>query len=95
MITSTQRLVTSAGGDVIQRYRFLLPGMAVTAHADGVTQVRTLNGYRGPCQQGGTEVLARFAFVGVTAKPDSLQSLRRCRPQDLWLRVASWLVGAV
>jgi len=41
-----------------------LPGMAVTAHADGVTQVRTLNGYRGPCQQGGTEVLARFGFVG-------------------------------
>ena len=64
VIAATHRLVTSAGGDVVQRYRFLLPGMAVTAHADGVTQVRTLNGYRGPCQQGGTEVLARFAFVG-------------------------------
>ena len=63
-VTATHRLVTSTGGDVVQRYRFLLPGMAVTAHADGVTQVRTLNGYRGPCQQGGTEVLARFAFVG-------------------------------
>ena len=64
VLAATHRLVTSAGGDVVQRYRFLLPGMAVTAHADGVTQVRTLNGYRGPCQQGGTEVLARFGFVG-------------------------------
>jgi predicted Zn-dependent protease len=62
--TAIHRLVTSTGGDVIQRYRFLLPGMSVTAHADGVTQNRTLNGYRGLCQQGGTEVLARFAFVG-------------------------------
>jgi predicted Zn-dependent protease len=64
VLTATHRLVTSTGGEVIQRYRFLLPGMAVTAHAEGVTQVRSLNGYRGPCQQGGPEVLARFAFVG-------------------------------
>jgi predicted Zn-dependent protease len=62
--TATHRLVTSTGGDVVQRYRFLLPGMNVTAHADGVTQNRTLNGYRGICQQGGTEVLERFGFVG-------------------------------
>src|SRR2546427_719666 len=62
--TATHRLVTSAGGDVVQRYRFLFPGMSVTAHADGDTQVRTLNGYRGICQQGGDEVLERFAFVG-------------------------------
>ena len=62
--TATHRLVTSAGGDVAQRYRFLLPGLSVTAHAGGVTQNRTLNGYRGPCQQGGEEVLARFGFVG-------------------------------
>jgi predicted Zn-dependent protease len=62
--TATHRLVTSTGGDVIQRYRFLLPGMSVTAHADGVTQNRTLNGYRGICQQGSTEVLERFGYVG-------------------------------
>ena len=62
--TATHRLVTSAGGDVIQRYRFLMPGMSVTAHADGVTQNRSLNGYRGICQQGGVEILARFGFVG-------------------------------
>ncbi len=62
--TATHRLVTSTGGDVLQRYRFLLPGMGVTAHADGVTQNRSLFGYRGICQQGGIEILARFDFVG-------------------------------
>ena len=62
--TATHRLVTSAGGDVVQRYRFLFPRLSVTAHADGDTQTRTLNGYRGICQQGGDEMLARFGFVG-------------------------------
>ncbi|MCC7325239.1 MAG: TldD/PmbA family protein [Burkholderiales bacterium] len=61
--TATHRLVTSAGGDVVQRYRFLMPGLSVIAHADGVTQTRSLNGYRGICQQGGVEVLARFGFT--------------------------------
>jgi predicted Zn-dependent protease len=62
--TATHRLVTSTGGDVVQHYRFLLPGLGVTAHANGDTQTRTLNGYRGICQQGADEVLARFAFAG-------------------------------
>jgi predicted Zn-dependent protease len=61
--TAVHRLVTSAGGDVVQRYRFVMPGLSVTANADGVTQTRSLNGYRGICQQGGIEVLARFAFA--------------------------------
>ncbi|MFO1323165.1 MAG: TldD/PmbA family protein [Burkholderiales bacterium] len=61
--TATHRLVTSAGGDVTQRYRFLMPGLSVTAHADGVTQTRSLNGYRGICQQGGVEILERFGFA--------------------------------
>ena len=61
---STVRLVTSAGGDVVQRSRMMLPGLAVTAHANGDTQTRTLHGYRGICQQGGAEVLARFGFAG-------------------------------
>ena len=61
---ATHRLVTSEGGDVLQQYRFLFPSVSVTAHADGVTQQRSLNGYRGICQQGGTEILARFGFVG-------------------------------
>jgi predicted Zn-dependent protease len=62
--TATHRLVTSEGGDVTQRYRFLFPGMAVTAHANGDTQTRSLNGYRGICQQGGDEILSRFGFDG-------------------------------
>ena len=64
VLTATHRLVTSEGGDIVQRYRFLLPGMSVTAHADGVTQTRTLHGHRGICQQGGDEILARFALDG-------------------------------
>src|SRR5258706_9935642 len=41
-----------------------MPGLAVTAHANGDTQTRTLNGYRGLAQQGGESMLDRFAFVG-------------------------------
>ena len=58
------RYLTSAGGDVWQRYRFVMPSMSVTAHADGDTQTRTLNGYRGLAQQGGESILDRFGFVG-------------------------------
>ena len=58
------RLLTSAGGDVVQRYRFVMPGISVTAHAAGDTQTRTLNGYRGLAQQGGESMLERFAFIG-------------------------------
>jgi predicted Zn-dependent protease len=61
---ATHPHVTSEGGDVLQRYRFLYPSISVTAHADGVTQQRSLNGYRGICQQGGTEILGRFRFEG-------------------------------
>jgi predicted Zn-dependent protease len=62
--TATHRLLTSEGGDVVQRYRFLIPGLSVTAHAAGHTQRRTLHGYRGICQQGGEEILDRFGFAG-------------------------------
>lgn len=65
---ATHRLVTSAGGDVTQRYRYLLPGLSVSAHANGDTQTRSLNGYRGICQQGGSEVLARFGFEGAARR---------------------------
>jgi predicted Zn-dependent protease len=58
------RFLTSAGGDVTQRYRFVMPNVSVTAHADGDTQTRTLNGYRGLAQQGGEAMLERFGFVG-------------------------------
>ena len=40
----------------------MMPGLSVTAHDEGVTQTRSLNGYRGICQQGGMEVLGRFGF---------------------------------
>jgi predicted Zn-dependent protease len=49
---------------VVQRYRFVMPGIAVTAHADGDTQMRTLNGYRGLAQQGGESMLGRFEYIG-------------------------------
>jgi predicted Zn-dependent protease len=61
---AAHRLITSEGGDIVQRYRFLFPHMTVTAHADGVTQTRTLFGDRGICQQGGEEILERFGFGG-------------------------------
>jgi predicted Zn-dependent protease len=66
--TATHRLVTSAGGDVTQRYRMLVPSIEVTAHADGDTQVRHLHGHRGICQQGGDEILERFGFWGAARR---------------------------
>ncbi|HWD16792.1 MAG TPA: TldD/PmbA family protein, partial [Casimicrobiaceae bacterium] len=73
----THRLVTSEGGDVVQRFRFLFPSLGVTAHADGVTQQRSLNGYRGICQQGGIEILARFDFenAGTRIASEALELL--------------------
>ena len=65
---AAHRLITSEGGDLVQRYRFLIPGMSVTAHANGDTQTRTLHGYRGICQQGASEILARFAFHGAARR---------------------------
>ena len=62
--TAEHRYLTSAGGDVVQRYRFVMPHLGVTAHADGDTQVRTLNGYRGLVHQGDESILERFAYVG-------------------------------
>jgi predicted Zn-dependent protease len=64
IVTAVHRLVTSTGGDVVQRYRYMLPAVSATAHANGDTQQRTLNGHRGICQQGGMEVLTRFGFAG-------------------------------
>jgi predicted Zn-dependent protease len=62
--SATHRLVTSEGGDVVQRYRFLYPSIVVTAHANGDTQRRSLQGDGGVCQQGGPEILDRFGFAG-------------------------------
>ena len=64
LCTATHRLVTSEGGDIVQRYRFAYPSMSATAHGDGDTQRRSLNGDRGICQQGAMEILERFGFTG-------------------------------
>jgi len=62
--TAQHDYLTSAGGEVSQRYRFVMPSIVVTAHADGDTQTRSLNGYRGLAQQGGEAMLSRFGFQG-------------------------------
>ena len=64
VLKATHRLITSEGGDVVQWHRYLYPSISVTAHADGVTQQRSLNGQRGMCQQGGIEILDRVGFAG-------------------------------
>ena len=64
VLKATHRLITSEGGDVVQCHRYLYPSISVTAHADGVTQQRSLNGQRGMCQQGGIEILDRVGFAG-------------------------------
>jgi predicted Zn-dependent protease len=56
-------LLTNGGGEVHQQYRFMVPDASATAHADGDTQTRTLNG-RGFCRQGGRKVLIDARFVG-------------------------------
>ncbi|MEZ4406908.1 MAG: TldD/PmbA family protein [Polyangiales bacterium] len=56
--------LSSTGGRVHQRYRFVMPNVSVTANEGPRTQVRTLNGTRGICQQGGVEILERFGLRG-------------------------------
>ena len=66
--TAEHVYLTSEGGEVSQRFRFVMPNLTVTAHANGDTQMRTLNGYRGLAQQGGEAMLERFGFVGSGAR---------------------------
>jgi predicted Zn-dependent protease len=66
--TAVHVYLTSTGGDVTQRYRFVMPNLMVTAHADGDTQIRSLNGYRGLAQQGGEAILKQFGFAGSGAR---------------------------
>ena len=56
--------LSSDGAQIEQHFRFLMPNMRVTAHADGDTQVRQLAGSSSTLQQGGIEILARLGFVG-------------------------------
>jgi predicted Zn-dependent protease len=65
---SEQTFLTSDGVRIDQRFRFMLPQLSVTAHTDGVTQVRTLGGDYGTLAQGGIDVLAHFGFDGAGAR---------------------------
>jgi predicted Zn-dependent protease len=77
-LTADHVYLTSEGGEVSQRFRFVMPSLGVTAHADGDTQMRTLNGYRGLAQQGDEGVLQRFGFAGsgVRVASEALQLLK-------------------
>jgi predicted Zn-dependent protease len=72
---SEQTYLTSDGIRIDQHFRFMLPQMSVTAHANGVTQVRTLGGDYGTLAQGGVDVLAHFGFddAGARIADEALQ----------------------
>ncbi len=56
-----QLLVTSGGGRVEQRFRFVYPGLRATANEGTNTQIRRF-GATAFCGQGGAEVLGRYGF---------------------------------
>lgn len=62
-VQTEQLTLTSEGARTHQQWEFTTPSVQVTAHAGGVTQVRSSGGqYNGFCQQGGIEVLERAGF---------------------------------
>ena len=62
-VQTEQLYLTSDGARTHQQWEFTTPSVQVTAHAGGVTQVRSSGGqYNGFCQQGGLEVLERSGF---------------------------------
>ena len=63
-VRTEQLFVTSDGARTQQQWEFTTPAVQVTAHALGVTQVRSSGRqYNGFCQQGGIEVLERAGFL--------------------------------
>lgn len=72
-----QSYLTSDGIRIDQRFRFVMPQLSVVAHANGDTQVRTLNGHSATQAQGGTEILERYGFhgAGVRVAHEALQLL--------------------
>jgi predicted Zn-dependent protease len=54
-----QHFASSTGAQTEQHFHFLVPGLAATAHENGVTQFRTLNG-RGFARQAGFEILEKL-----------------------------------
>ncbi len=62
-VLTEQLYITSDGARTEQSWEFTTPSIQVTAHDQGVTQVRSSGGqYNGFCQQGGIEVLDRSGF---------------------------------
>ena len=60
-----QAYLTADGGEVEQEFRYLVPNLSATAHADGVTQTRSHAGRgNGFCRQGGLEILDAFGLKG-------------------------------
>jgi predicted Zn-dependent protease len=60
-----QRYLSSAGADIRQKFRFVVPNLTVTANDGPITQTRSLAGqYNGYCRQGGGEVVDAASFVG-------------------------------
>ena len=62
-VRSEQLHFSSDGARTEQQWEYTTPSITVTAHDQGVTQVRSSAGqYNGFCQQGGVEVLDRAGF---------------------------------
>jgi predicted Zn-dependent protease len=62
---SRQAYFTADGGAIDQEFRFVVPNLSATAHANGDTQTRTHAGrYNGFCRQGGLEILDAFGLKG-------------------------------
>ncbi|MCS6899659.1 MAG: TldD/PmbA family protein, partial [Myxococcales bacterium] len=58
-------MLTSAGGETVQRSRFVIPNLMVTASEGCDAQTRSLGGqYNGACRQGGAELLERSGLRG-------------------------------
>jgi predicted Zn-dependent protease len=64
LIDDERLYVTNTGGEVRQRFHFVLPQLRVTANEGADTQARSLE----HAQQGGWEQIARSGFVGAGAR---------------------------
>jgi len=64
MVEDERTYLTSTGGELRQRFQYVIPHMRVVANAGADTQARTLE----HAQQGGFEQYARHGFVGSGAR---------------------------
>lgn len=68
-IRTEQLYLTTDGADIFQEFRYLMPGLAVTANEGADTQTRSLGGqYNGYCRQGGEEILEQAGLHGAGAR---------------------------